>query len=68
MAKEKKYVSHRRQIGGMGTKTACGKMVYAVKGQVKETWAGVKCGSCLRVKAAEAKAKAAKKTKKGGRR
>lgn len=68
MAKAKeKYVSHRRSIGATSnTKTACGLNTYEVNGQVKETWAGVKCGSCLRVKEAQKRAKAAKKAKKGG--
>lgn len=62
MAKVKeKYASHRRKTGGVGTKTACGMMVREVKGTVKETWVGVKCKRCLKVKEAEKKAKAAKK-------
>ncbi len=67
MAKEK-FATHRRQTGGCGTKTACGIQVRFVKGTVKETWAGVKCLRCLKVKEAEAKAKAAKKAARKGRR
>lgn len=66
-AKEK-YATHKRETGGCGTKTACGFMVREVKGTVKETWVGVKCKRCLKVKEAEAKARAAKKAaKKGGK-
>ncbi len=62
LAKKEKHVSHRRATGATSnTKTACGLNTYEVKGAVKDTWAGVKCGRCLKVKEAEAKAKAAKK-------